>query len=96
MTEPKAYIIEFLSKEWTRNCLWTLFIMVTYLFIGKRISAKYQLQMGIFISVLLISTTITGHTRNIINGHWNIIDNFVHFLRLVKFFCIVGLMAGGH
>ena len=75
MTEPKAYIIEFLSDEWTRNCLWTLFIMVAYIFIGKRVSAKYQLRMGIFISVLLISTTITGNTRNIINGYWNVSDN---------------------
>ena len=75
MTEPKAYIIEFLSDEWTRNCLWALFIMVAYLFTGKRVSAKYQLRMGIFISVLLISTTITGHARNIINGYWNVSDN---------------------
>ena len=75
MTEPKAYIIEFLSDEWIRNCLLTLFLMAAYLLVGKRISAKYQLLMGVFISILLIITTITGHTRNIINGYWNISDN---------------------
>ena len=75
MTEPKAYIIEFLSDEWIRNCLWTLLIMVTYLFVGKRMSAKHQLRMAMLIALLLISTTITGHTRNIINGYWNVSDN---------------------
>ena len=75
MTEPKAYIIEFLSDEWIRNSLWTLLIMVAYLFVGKRISPKHRLRMAMLIALLLISTTITGHTRNIINGYWNISDN---------------------
>ena len=75
MTEPKAYIIEFLSDEWIRNSLWTLLIMVAYLFIGKRISKKYQQHMGMLIALLLICTTITGHSRNIINGYCNISDN---------------------
>ncbi len=71
MSEPKAYIIEFFSYEWVRNCLWTIFIIVTYLSVGKRMSVKHQQRMGILIALLLISTTITGHTRNIINGYWN-------------------------
>jgi hypothetical integral membrane protein (TIGR02206 family) len=75
MTEPKAYIIEFLSDEWIRNSLWTLLVMVAYLFVGKRMPPKYQLRMGMLIALLLISTTITGHARNIINGYWNISDN---------------------
>ena len=75
MTEPKAYIIEFLSDEWIRNSLWTLLVMVAYLFVGNRMPPKYQLRMGMLIALLLISTTITGHARNIINGYWNISDN---------------------
>ena len=75
MIEPKTYIIEFFSEEWVRNSLYTLFIIVTYLFIGKFMSPKNKLRMGMLISVLLIFTTLTGHTRNIVNGYWNISDN---------------------
>ena len=75
MIEPKTYIIEFFSDEWVRNSLCTLFIIVTYLFIGKFMSPKNKLRMGILISILLILTTLTGHTRNIVNGYWNISDN---------------------
>lgn len=75
MIEPKTYIIEFFSDEWVRNSLCTLFIIVTYLFIGKFMSPKNKLRMGMLLSILLIFTTLTGHTRNIVNGYWNISDN---------------------
>jgi hypothetical integral membrane protein (TIGR02206 family) len=75
MIEPKTYIIEFFSDEWVRNSLCTLFIIVTYLFIGKFMSPKKKLRMGMLLSILLIFTTLTGHTRNIVNGYWNISDN---------------------
>jgi hypothetical integral membrane protein (TIGR02206 family) len=73
--ETKAYIIEFLSDEWIRNSALTLIGIVAYLFIGKRLSPKNTFRFGLFISVVLISTTITGHARNIVNGYWNISDN---------------------
>ena len=57
MTEPKAYMIEFLSNEWTRNCLCTVFIIATYLFIGKFMSPKNKLRMGMLISILLFHFT---------------------------------------
>ena len=75
MKEPKTYIIEFFSEEWVRNSLCTLFVIVTYLFIGKFMSPKNKLRMGMLLSILLIFTTLTGHTRNIVNGYWNISDN---------------------
>ena len=75
MIEPKTYIIEFFSEEWVRNSLCTLFVIVTYLFIGKFMSPKNKLRMGMLLSILLIFTTLTGHTRNIVNGYWNISDN---------------------
>lgn len=73
--ETKAYIIEFLSDEWIRNSALTLIGIVAYLFIGKRLSPTNTFRFGLFISVVLISTTITGHARNIVNGYWNISDN---------------------
>jgi hypothetical integral membrane protein (TIGR02206 family) len=75
MIEPKTYIIEIFSDEWVRNSLGTLFIIVTYLIIGKFMSPKNKLRMGMLLSILLIFTTLTGHTRNIVNGYWNISDN---------------------
>ena len=75
MIEPKTYVIEFFSDEWVRNSLCTVFIIATYLFIGKFMSPKNKLRMGMLISILLIFTTLTGHTRNIVNGYWNISDN---------------------
>lgn len=75
MIEPKTYIIEIFSDEWVRNSLGTLFIIVTYLLIGKFMSPKNKLRMGMLLSILLIFTTLTGHTRNIVNGYWNISDN---------------------
>ena len=43
---------------------------------SRRVSAFFlALSAGMLIALLLISTTITGHARNIINGYWNISDN---------------------
>jgi|TARA_E500000075_G_scaffold135075_2_gene154228 hypothetical integral membrane protein (TIGR02206 family) len=73
--EPKAYVIEFFSNEWIRNSIITLLGILSYLFVGKRLPKKSTLYFGMLISVALIATTITGHSRNIINGYWNISDN---------------------
>ena len=73
--ETKAYVIDFLSNEWTRNSVLSLLFIISYLNVGKRLKLKQQLIFAKLISYVLIITTITGHTRNIINGHWNIIDN---------------------
>ncbi len=73
--ETTVYVIEFLSNEWIKNSVLTVLSIVTYLFIGKQLSGKNQLYFGMLISVFLIITTITGHSRNISNGYWNISDN---------------------
>ena len=74
--EPKAYVIEFFSNEWIRNSIITLLGILSYLFVGKRLPKKSTLYFGMLISVALIVTTITGHSRNIINGYWNISKAF--------------------
>ncbi|MGB0274253.1 MAG: TIGR02206 family membrane protein [Flavobacteriaceae bacterium] len=73
--EPKTYIIEFLSNEWIRNSIFTFLGILIYLFIGKRLSPKTSLHYAKLISVVLITTTVMGHFRNIMNGYWNISDN---------------------
>ena len=73
--EPKTYVIEFFSDEWVINSIITLFGVLVYLFAGKRLPHKKALRFGMLISIVLITTTITGHVRNILNGYWNISDN---------------------
>ncbi len=73
MTEN--YVIEFMSNEWIRNTIFSILYIIAVLFIGKLLNYKDRIVLAKIIAVLLITTTITGHTRNIINGYWNISEN---------------------
>ena len=73
MTEN--YAIEFISNEWIRNTIFSILYIIGVLFIGKLLNYKDRIILAKTIAVLLIITTITGHTRNIINGYWNISEN---------------------
>ena len=72
---PENYVIEFLSSEWIRNTSFTVLIILLYLLFGKFLKTKDKLKFAKIISIILIITTITGHSRNIINGYWNISEN---------------------
>ena len=83
---PEAYVIEVFSNEWIRNTVLTILFIVTYLFFGKFLSNKNKLIFAKAISVVLIFITITGHTRNIINGYWNPVDNIpLHLCSISNF-----------
>ena len=83
---PEAYVIEVFSGEWIRNTVLTILFIVTYLFFGKFLSNKNKLIFAKAISVILIFITITGHTRNIINGYWNPVDNIpLHLCSISNF-----------
>ena len=73
--QPENYIIEFFSDEWIRNIIITISIILAYLFIGKFLKSTDKLKFAKLIALALIITTITSHSRNIINGYWNISDN---------------------
>jgi hypothetical integral membrane protein (TIGR02206 family) len=82
----EAYVIEVFSGEWIRNTVLTILFIVTYLFFGKFLSNKNKLIFAKAISVILIFITITGHTRNIINGYWNPVDNIpLHLCSISNF-----------
>ncbi len=72
---PENYVIEFLSNEWIRNTSFTVLIILLYLLFGKFLKTNDKLKFAKIISIILIITTITGHSRNIINGYWNISEN---------------------
>ena len=72
---PENYVIEFLSSEWIRNTSFAVLIILLYLLLGKFLKTKDKLKFAKIISIILIITTITGHSRNIINGYWNISEN---------------------
>tara|TARA_B100000242_G_scaffold288003_1_gene255618 strand:+ start:1495 stop:2184 length:690 start_codon:yes stop_codon:yes gene_type:complete len=72
---PENYVIEFLSKEWIRNTSFTILIILLYLLFGKFLKTNDKLKFAKIVSIILIITTITGHSRNIINGYWNISEN---------------------
>jgi len=83
---PEAYVIEVFSGEWIRNTVLTILFIVTYLFFGKFLSNKNKLIFAKAFSVILIFITITGHTRNIINGYWNPVDNIpLHLCSISNF-----------
>ena len=83
---PEAYIIEVFSGEWIRNTVLTILFITTYLFLGKFLGNKNKLIFAKSISVVLIFITITGHTRNIINGYWNPVDNIpLHLCSISNF-----------
>ena len=83
---PEAYIIEVFSGEWIRNTALTILFIITYLFLGKFLGNKNKLIFAKAISVVLIFITITGHTRNIINGYWNPVDNIpLHLCSISNF-----------
>ena len=83
---PEAYVIEVFSGEWIRNTVLTTLFIVTCLFFGKFLSNKNKLIFAKAISVILIFITITGHTRNIINGYWNPVDNIpLHLCSISNF-----------
>ncbi len=72
---PENHVIEFLSSEWIRNTSFTVLIILLYLLIGKFLKTNEKLKFAKIISIILIITTLTGHSRNIINGYWNISEN---------------------
>jgi hypothetical integral membrane protein (TIGR02206 family) len=72
---PENYVIEFLSNEWIRNTSFAVLVILLYLLIGKFLKTSDKLKLAKIISIILIITTITGHSRNIINGYWNISEN---------------------
>lgn len=72
---PENYVIEFLSSEWIRNTSFAVLVILLYLLIGKFLKTNDNLKFAKIISIILIITTITGHSRNIINGYWNISEN---------------------
>lgn len=69
------HVIEFLSSEWIRNTSFTVLIILLCLLIGKFLKTNDKLKFAKIISIILIITTLTGHSRNIINGYWNISEN---------------------
>ena len=86
IVSPEAYIIEVFSGEWIRNTVLTILFIITYLFLGKFLGNKNKLIFAKAISIVLIFITITGHTRNIINGYWNPVDNIpLHLCSISNF-----------
>ena len=73
--DPSSYVIDTFSNEWIRNSVITIFFMIVYLQIGKRLDQYKRWWFAVLIPLILLTTTITGHTRNLQNGYWNISDN---------------------
>ena len=73
--ETEKYVIDFLTDEWIRNSVASLLYILMIMFIGRQMSHKQRLFLAKSISILLIITTVTGHSRNIANGYWNTSEN---------------------
>ena len=74
--DTQNYIIEFMSNEWIRNTSISVCHMFIILFMSNNFFNKDQkLKIVKILSLLMIIMTITDHSRNIINGLWNVSDN---------------------
>ena len=71
----ETYVIDFLSDEWIRNTILSILFILLVLLLGRLLSYKQRLVLAKSIAILLIITTITGHTRNIMHGYWNVSEN---------------------
>ena len=71
----KNYIIDFLSDEWIRNTAYVILTILVCLFLGKFLKSNHKLKFAKLIALVLIITTVIGHSRNILNGYWNLSDN---------------------
>ena len=74
--DTQNYIIEFMSDEWIRNTLISICLILLILFISNNFFNKDQkLKIVKILSLFMIIMTITDHSRNIMNGLWNVSDN---------------------
>ena len=65
-----------MSNEWIRNTSISVCLMFIILFMSNNFFNKDQkLKIVKILSLLMIIMTITDHSRNIINGLWNVSDN---------------------
>ena len=74
--DTQNYIIEFMSDEWIRNTIISVCLILIILFLSNNFFNKDQkLKIVKILSLFMIIMTITDHSRNIINGLWNVSDN---------------------
>ena len=74
--DTQNYIIEFMSVEWIRNTLISISLILIILFLSNNFFNKDQkLKIVKILSLFMIIMTITDHSRNIMNGLWNVSEN---------------------
>ena len=74
--DTQNYIIEFMSDEWIRNTLISICLILLILLLSNNFFNKDQkLKIVKILSLFMIIMTITDHSRNIMNGLWNVSDN---------------------
>ena len=74
--DTQNYIIEFMSDEWIRNTFISISLSLIILFLSNNFFNKDQkLKIINLLSVFMIIMTVTDHSRNIMNGLWNVSDN---------------------
>ena len=74
--DTQNYIIEFMSDEWIRNTIISICLILIILFLSNNFFNKDQkLKIVKILSLFMIIMTVTDHSRNIMNGLWNVSDN---------------------
>ena len=71
--DTQNYIIEFMSDEWIRNTIISVCLILIILFLSNNFFNKDQkLKIIKILSLFMIIMTVTDHSRNIMNGLWNV------------------------
>ena len=84
------YTIDFLSNEWIKNTLITVFCISFFLFIGKLLNEKQNIKTAKLFSLILLISTLFSHSGNIISNQWTIREHLpLHLCSINSLICIL-------
>ena len=85
-----SYTIEFLSNEWIRNTLISVFFISFFVLIGKLLNEKQNIKTARLFSLILLISTLFSHSGNIISNQWTIREHLpLHLCSINSLICIL-------
>lgn len=82
------YTIEFLTQEWIRNTIVTLFLILGVILIGKYNNFNRNIFLLKLISIVLIVVTIIAHIIDVNNKNWTITKHLpLHLCAMNQLIC---------
>ena len=81
-------VIDFLSNDWIKNMIITVFFMLCYFFIGFKIKDKHIKTFMKISSLLVLFMTLSNHIILLINDSWTLKSNLpIHLCSVSALIC---------